>query len=179
MHRNSAVGTPTTSTATSPPGPGEGPREWDNRELGRRLDVNSEVKFTVDGRTTSARANGRSHWLLLPAALWSVGLVVAALLVPVYDTGASQPGRSASSVSTTLVQMNGMRVLIPVGVPLAVVGLVAAALRHRRSRGKQGAGVPAWILGGLLGLLALVGMLTIGIFVLPVAVVVIVVCASA
>ena len=166
------------STATSPPGPGEGPREGGNGELGRRLDVNSDVKFT-DGRTTSARATGRSHWLLLPAALWSVGLVVAALLVPVYDTGASQPGRSASSVSTTLVQMNGMSVLIPVGVPLAVVGLVAAALGHRRSRGKQGAGVLAWIFAGLLGLLALFGMLTIGIFVLPVAVVVMVVCASA
>jgi len=141
--------------------------------------VNSDVKITVDGRTTSAGASGRSRWLLFPAALWSVGLVVAALLVPVYDTGASQPGRSASSVSTTLVQMNGMSVLIPVGVPLAVVGLVAAALGHRRSRGKQGAGVLAWIFAGLLGLLALFGMLTIGIFVLPVAVVVMVVCASA
>jgi hypothetical protein len=141
--------------------------------------VNSDVKITVDGRTTSARANGGPPWLLLSAALWSVGLVAAALLVPVYDSEASHPGGTAPSVSATLVHVNGLRVLIPVGVPLVVVGLVASALRYRRSRGKQGAGVLAWVFASLLGLLALVGMLTIGIFVLPVAVVVTVVCVSA
>ena len=89
------------------------------------------------------------------------------------------PGRGPSSVSATLVQVNGMKVLIPVGVPLVVVGLVVAALRYRRSRGKPGAGVIAWASAGLLGLLALAGMVTVGIFVVPVAVVVMVVCASA
>lgn len=82
-------------------------------------------------------------------------------------------------MSATLVQVNGMKVLIPVGVPLVVVGLVVAALRYRRSRGKPGAGVIAWASAGLLGLLALAGMVTVGIFVVPVAVVVMVVCASA
>jgi hypothetical protein len=135
--------------------------------------VNHEVKITVHDRTTGASANGASPWLLLPAALWSVGLVVAALLVPVYDTEAG------SSVSATLVQVNGMKVLIPVGVPLVVVVLVAAALIYRRSQGKRGAGALAWAFAGLLCLLALVGILTIGIFVLPVAVVVMVVCGLA
>lgn len=135
--------------------------------------MNHEVKITVHDRTTSASANGASPWLLLPAALWSVGLVVAALLVPVYDTEAG------SSVSATLVQVNGMKVLIPVGVPLVVVVLVAAALIYRRSQGKRGAGALAWAFAGLLCLLALVGILTIGIFVLPVAVVVMVVCGLA
>ena len=142
-------------------------------------EVTGEVRLTVDGRTTGADADRGSPWLLLPAALWSVGLLVAALSVPVYDSEVSHPGGSVSRASATLVQVNGMKVLVPVGVPLVVVGLVAAVLRHRRRRGKEGAGVLAWASAGLLGLLALVGVLTVGFFVLPVAVVVMVVCASA
>jgi len=141
--------------------------------------MNTDVEITVDGCSTNAVPHSGSPWLLIPSALWSVGLVAAALWVPVYDSGTSAPGGTSSSVSSTLVQVNGMKVLIPVGVPLVVVGLVAAALCYRRSRGKQGAGAIAWVSAGLLGLLALVGILTVGVFVLPVAVVVMVVCTLA
>jgi hypothetical protein len=98
--------------------------------------------------------------LLAAAALWSAGLITVAFM-----------GRPA------LVQVNGPKVLLPVGVPLAVVVLVALALTVARRHSVRWPTVVAWVLSGLLGCLALLGLLTIGVFVLPVAVVVTVVCA--
>jgi hypothetical protein len=93
--------------------------------------------------------------------VWSAGLIAAAVLV-----------------SPSLVQVNGPKVLIPVCAPLAVVALVALALTIARWRTTRWPVVVAWVLASLLDGLALVGMLTIGIFVLPVAVAVTVACAS-
>lgn len=125
--------------------------------------------------------------LLWIGAAWSAALVVAALLVPAYTTGAtsspgplgtgSPKGPPALSTTATLVQVNGIKVLALVGLPLVVVALVAWALGRRRARGQAGAGPVAWTLTVLVGLFALAGMLTIGIFVLPVAVLLVVACA--
>ncbi len=100
-----------------------------------------------------AQAARRPFWLLPAAGLWAAGLVVMAFLG-----------------SRSLVQVNGPKVLIPIGAPLAAVGLVALCLAMTRRTSMRWPRVVAWILAGLLDGLALVGMLTIGIFILPVAI---------
>jgi uncharacterized membrane protein YhaH (DUF805 family) len=123
---------------------------------------------------------GRSLRLVLAtAAIWGAGLLVAAVVAPVYSSvSASSDGRVAHS-SSTLTEENGPGVLAPVGVPLVVVGVVAVALRRRRQRQRPGAGVLAWMSVGLLGVFTLVSMLSIGIFVLPVTFLLVVACALA
>ena len=81
------------------------------------------------------------------------------------------------SLSPSLVAVNGAKVLLPLAAPLSVVVLVSGLLWFRRWRGSSGAGVLAWTLSVLLDLLALAGLLTIGIFIMPVAVLVSVACA--
>ncbi len=101
----------------------------------------------------------RPPWLLPAAGVWSAGLIAAALLV-----------------TPSLVQVNGAKVLVPVGAPLAVVVLVAVALAVARRRPWRWPTVVAWVLAGILDCLALVGMLTIGVFVLPAAIAVTMAC---
>ena len=91
--------------------------------------------------------------------MWSAGLIAAALLI-----------------SPSLVQVNGPKVLVPVGAPLVIVVMVALALGVARRRASRWPTVVAWMLTGLLDCLTLVGMLTIGIFLLPAAVAVTVAC---
>jgi hypothetical protein len=97
--------------------------------------------------------------LLGAAAAWSVGLIVAGL-----------------SVSPSLIQVNGGKVLVPLTMPLTVVLLISGLLWFRARRHVGGAGALAWVLSALLDLLALAGLLTIGIFVLPVAALVAIAC---
>jgi hypothetical protein len=99
-----------------------------------------------------AQAAKRPFWLLPVAGLWSAGLIVAAYLG-----------------DRSLVQVNGPKILIPIGAPLAVVVLVALLLAVARRTPTPVPRIVAWILSGLLDGLALVGLLTIGIFIMPVA----------
>lgn len=108
----------------------------------------------------SAQATRRPRWLLPAAGVWSAGLIAAAFLV-----------------TPSLVQVNGPKVLVPVGAPLAVVVMVTLALAVARGRSARWPTVVAWLLAGLLDCLAFVGMLTVGVFLLPVAVAVTVACA--
>lgn len=109
---------------------------------------------------------------LAGAGLWSVGLIVAGLTVPIYagttSVGSAAAGSnttaSISTQSATLVSENGGWVLLVLAVPLAATLLVAALLMPRRRR-------TLWIACGVTGVLALLNlpaMLTIGAFVLPV-----------
>ena len=82
-------------------------------------------------------------WLLGAAGVWSAGLIAAAVLV-----------------RPSLVQVNGPKVLIPVGAPLAVVAMVALALAVARRCSVRWPTVVAWVLAGLLDCLTLAGMLT-------------------
>jgi hypothetical protein len=126
-----------------------------------------------------------SRLLLTLALLWSAGLVVAALVALFYRTSYSTGSVSPSSAggftpitstavyvqhSATLVQVNGLWVLVPVSLPLLAVAVVVSSLWFRAKRARPGAGVLAWIVTGLLGVLTLVGMLSIGPFILPAAV---------
>jgi len=118
----------------------------------------------------------RDRYLLLAlagAALWSVGLIVAGFTVSVYEGTVSPSGESTSA---TLVEENGSGVLVVLAVPLVITLLVGfAVLVLRRSWA-------SWVALGLTGLLAmlnLLALLTIGIFILPVTATLVVVCCLA
>jgi cytochrome bd-type quinol oxidase subunit 2 len=104
-------------------------------------------------------------WLGL-TALWSLGLVFAGFFVNSYS--------STNGPGLTLVQENGLKVLAPLLIPFVGVVIVALALWHRRRNQRRGVGVLVWIVFGLLALLVVLGALTIGPFIVPVAVFVLV-----
>ncbi len=136
---------------------------------------------------TVAVAGGRlrlAEGLALAAALaWSALIVVAAALVPVYQsetatTSKAESGTVAHTVtqgSSTLVDENGSGTLVIVAIPLLVSVLVACALWVRGSR--RGAGLVAWALTGLLVCFNLLAMLSIGVFIVPVTACLFVACA--
>ena len=99
----------------------------------------------------------RAFFLTLLAFAWSIGLLVAALYAPEYG-------------STTLVQENGSGVLIPVGIPAVISAAVWLALWRRCTRGGAVSGVVAWTCVSLLGIFCLIALASIGLFVIPVAV---------
>ena len=98
-------------------------------------------------------------WLTASVVL-GAALLVAAFTVSAYN----------GSVSQTLVQVNGGKVVAVVAVPLvgALVAISSIVVRHRHAR--RGVGVVTWLVIGVLGVFTLLGMLTIGPFVAPVPV---------
>lgn len=115
---------------------------------------------------------------LVGAGLWSIGLIVAGLTVPTYQgtaSGGSTESMTTGPISTqseTLVGENGAWVLFVLAVPLAATVVVAALLMPRRRW-------TLWIACGVTGVLALLNlpaMLTIGVFVLPVTAALVLAC---
>lgn len=90
------------------------------------------------------------------AVLWSVGLLVAALVAPVYG-------------SATLVDENGTRVLLVVAVPAVISVVVWLALWLKCTRGGRVSGVAAWTCVCLLGTFCVIGLASIGLYMIPVA----------
>lgn len=124
----------------------------------------------------ASRRLGRvSSLALLGAAAWGLLLVVAGFLVPAYQsTGMSSSGELTQS-SETLVGMNGPGVALVLALPLLVTVLVACALLLRARR----AAIPvAWALTALLAVFNVLGMLTIGVFIVPVTAALVVACTS-
>ena len=118
----------------------------------------------------SARA-ASDRWRLsvrlsVAALVWSLGLLLAALIAPVYSTSSASDVNGVTLGSATLVQENGAWVLILVGIPAAVSALVIVALRARRSGARWGTPL-AWTAIALLTAEALVGVMTIGLFIVP------------
>jgi len=99
----------------------------------------------------------RAFVLTLLAFAWSIGLLAAALYAPAYG-------------STTLAQENGSSVLIPVGIPAVISAAVWLALWRRCTRGGAVSGVIAWTCVALLAVFCLIALASIGLFVIPVAV---------
>jgi hypothetical protein len=117
------------------------------------------------------RRNRLAAQLTLVAAVWSLGLLAAAGL-PVFDSTTTSP-QGTTFVTETLVAAQGWWVLIPVAMPLVITGVVALALRrHRRGRpdGAHHSRRVAWAGITLLTAFALLSILSIGGFVLPVAI---------
>lgn len=115
--------------------------------------------------------------LLAVAALWGVGLVVAAAIVPTNSATAGSGGVSFAAPSTTMLQQNGPVVLAVVGAALLAVGLVAVAIKWRRASARRGAGPLGWGAVGALGVLTVLGLMSIGIFLMPVVLLLAIVCA--
>lgn len=110
----------------------------------------------------------RGRWafgLTVTAFAWAAALVVGAVLLPVYSVEESGGGSSSS----TLVGENGLGVLLPVAFPAVLTAIVWYALRRKCSRGSRAGGYVAWSLAGLLVVFCFVAILSIGAFVLPVA----------
>jgi hypothetical protein len=123
--------------------------------------------------TTAREASGSGRaafWLTLGALGWSVAVVVAAMVVPAYSGSGVTSTGATFTTSATLVGENGAGVLAVVTLPAVATLLVWGALHRYCSRGSAWARPAAWALIGLIGLLCLVGVMTIGIFLLPVAV---------
>lgn len=113
-------------------------------------------------RIDSRRLDGWTTLWLGLAALWCLGLVGAGFLVTSYS--------SSNGPGLTLIQENGLKVLAILLIPLVGVVIVALALWRRRRLEIPGVGVLVWIVFGLLMLLVILGALTIGPFIAPVAV---------
>ena len=113
-------------------------------------------------RIDSRRLDGWTTLWLGLAALWCLGLVAASFLVTSYS--------SSNGPGLTLIQENGLKVLAILLIPFVGVVIVALALWRRRRLEIPGVGVLVWIVFGLLMLLVILGALTIGPFIAPVAV---------
>jgi hypothetical protein len=90
------------------------------------------------------------------ALAYSVALVVAALVAP-------------ANGSATLVAENGTGVLLVVAVPAVLCAIAWIALWRRAARGGRLSGYVAWACVWVICALCVLGALTIGWFVAPVA----------
>jgi heme/copper-type cytochrome/quinol oxidase subunit 3 len=118
----------------------------------------------------SARVAAR-RWRLavrlnVVALVWSAGLVLAGLLVPAYTSNSTSHVNGVTLTRSTLAQENGVRAMALMAVPLLVSCVVLWAIRARRSGARWG-GPLAWMAITLLTAEALVGFMTIGLFVVP------------
>jgi hypothetical protein len=118
---------------------------------------------------TEARAGRQAFWLTVAAFVWSAALVGAAFVLPLYGGSSTSSTGAHSSASLTLVQVNGPRVLIPMGFPLIIVALVWAALHRKCSRGGRVPGYAAWTFVGMLAAGCLVAIASVGLLIVPVA----------
>jgi hypothetical protein len=101
---------------------------------------------------------------LIGAAAWSCALIVGAFVVPAYSSDSS-----TGTGSATLVGENGAGIVIPILIPLIIVLAASAALwRDHRSA--------AWTATGLLAAFNVLALLSIGIFVLPITICLVVAC---
>jgi hypothetical protein len=110
---------------------------------------------------TDARLDGWTRLCLGSAAIWSLGLVVASVLVTSYSSS-NGPGQ-------TLVQVNGIKVIAILLIPFVGVVIVSLALLRRRRLRTPGVGVLVWVVVGLMASLVVLGALSIGPFIAPVA----------
>ncbi|HET7900044.1 MAG TPA: hypothetical protein VFL59_02585 [Candidatus Nanopelagicales bacterium] len=125
----------------------------------------------------------RPTWIsLLVALVYCLIVLVAAATLPVYgwssQSSSAADGAAVESTSgtATLLEVNGPWALVVVSVPLLVT-LVVGALLTRRT-GWVGVAV-ACILTVLYVGLCILALLSIGIFLAPIALVLVVACASA
>jgi hypothetical protein len=112
---------------------------------------------------------------LVPALVYAAAIVAAGFTLPVYSEQSVSSSGAVTNGSATLVAVNGTDVLLVLAIPLVVTCGVALALWPVVRRG----GLPlAWTLTGILVLFTLLAMLSIGVFVLPVTLALVITCAT-
>src|SRR5258708_2889121 len=96
-----------------------------------REDAVAAGGITVSAVGSPGRRFGRAELISLVIALvWGAGLVIAAVVVPVYQTSSVFSGGAATSGSATLVGVNGWGALLVAGAPPTPgVGAGGPALR--------------------------------------------------
>jgi hypothetical protein len=102
--------------------------------------------------------------------VWSAGLVLAAVWVPAYDSSETSSAVNGVTLThATLLQVNGARVLVPVGLPALMSVVVLCAIRARRAGARWGTAVAGAAVTALAAE-TMLGILSIGVFVAPVAI---------
>jgi hypothetical protein len=111
----------------------------------------------------------------LAVLLTSLGLVCALALVPlafvapVYSGQSSSSGGVTSATHDTLIGINGYSVLVPICVPLLLALLCWLGLHLRCARGSRVGTALGWSSAWLLAAFAVVASASIGLYVLPAA----------
>jgi hypothetical protein len=108
--------------------------------------------------------------LNVAAFVWSVGLIVAGLVLPVYDGQTVSNSNGLTLTTATLVQHNGIRVLVALVIPALGSVAVALAMARRHTLDPRWSGPVAWLAVAVVAVEAGVAMLSIGVFILPVAI---------
>jgi uncharacterized membrane protein YhaH (DUF805 family) len=121
--------------------------------------------------TSVARNRWRLAVRLTAAALiWSLGLVVAAALVPTYGGQTVSNSDGLTLTARTAVQVHGLKAVIVVAVPVVMTLVVAWALYRRRLDDWRFSGPVAWTAIVVVAMVAVLGIPSVGLFMLPVAV---------
>lgn len=123
----------------------------------------------------SARVAERRWWLAVrltaAAIVWSLGLLIAAVVIPAYNGQTTSPATGTTTVTRlTLVQSKGLWALGLVLVPLLAAGVVAAALAARRRDDARWSRPAAWGAVGVLAVVCLLGITSVGALMVPAAV---------
>jgi hypothetical protein len=109
---------------------------------------------------------GRTAMYSLAVALgWSVAMWFAAFTVPIYSSDSTSSDRSAPHSSLTLVGQNGLSAIVVVSIPLILALLVAGSLAFVPWPAGR---IIAWTLTGLLVAFNVLALLSVGIFLVPV-----------
>jgi hypothetical protein len=120
---------------------------------------------------------------LVIAALYATAFLLVGAFVPTYSSTSSSETSNGvpthSSSSATMVAVNGMRVLFVLALPLVAVGLVWVSVMWRRRHGHLDVRVLAWVVVGLLGVMSILAMLSVGIFIMPLVMLLAAACAKA
>ena len=119
--------------------------------------------------TPGSRQGRYAFWLTSVAVVWSAALVGGAFTLPVYSSSGTSSTGAHVSGSLTLVAVNGLGVLVPIGIPLLISALVWFALHRKCSRGGRFAGYLAWMLVAVLAPGCVVAVASIGLLLVPVA----------
>ena len=103
------------------------------------------------------------------AGVCAFGLLLAALVLP--TSGADSTSEGVATLSQeTFFEAQGAWALALVAVPLLATGAVAAAIVHRRRDDAHWADPVAWSALGVLALLALLSITSVGAFMVPIGV---------
>jgi hypothetical protein len=105
--------------------------------------------------------------LTVAALVWSVGLLLAALLVGAYKGQTTSSDAGITLTTRTLVQVHGLQALVLVVLPVAVCLAVAIALWHRRRGAAAWSGPVAWTAVGVLAVESILTITSLGAFLLP------------
>jgi len=100
--------------------------------------------------------------------LLAAALIPAGFLVPVYGGVSEDASGATATFSSTLVEENGLSVVLVLALPAVVALLVWFALHRKCSRGGARSGGMAWALVAVLGAFSLLGAATIGVFSMPI-----------